>query len=151
MVEIDNDNYGLEEIKDWADSLERPISEIQDMVNNWDEKQWAVFAHYDFDTSLIDDIDDLDIDTDTVHVNGEDIYVLTDSEADDLADEMLDSYIEDCILNEIPERYQYYFDDAKFKDDVLRYDGRGSQIASYDGCENWNTVNGTDYYIYRTN
>lgn len=150
-VEIDSDKYGLIDVKEWADELEKTPKEILDMVQNWDEKQWAVFAHYNFDTSLIEDINELDIDTDTVHINGEDIYVLTDREADDLADEMLDSYIDDCILDQIPERYRYYFDREKYKSDIINYDGRAQQLSAYDGVEYFDSVNGTDYYIYRWN
>lgn len=150
-VEIDSDKYGLIDVKEWADELEKTPKQILDMVQTWDEKQWAVFAHYNFDTSLIEDINELDIDTDTVHINGEDIYVLTDREADDLADEMLDSYIDDCILDQIPEQYRYYFDSEKFKSDVIRFDGRAQQLSGYDGNEYEYTVNDTDYYIYRWN
>lgn len=150
-VEIDSDKYGLNDVEKWADELEKTPTQILDIVQNWDEKQWAVFAHYNFDTSLIEDINELDIDTDTIHINGEDIYVLTDSEADNLADEMLDSYIDDCILDQIPEQYRYYFDSEKFKSDVIRFDGRASQIGGYDGNEYEYDVNGTDYYIYRWN
>lgn len=150
-VEIDSVKYSLNDIEKWADELEKTPTQILDIVQNWDEKKWAVFAHYNFDTSLIEDINELDIDTDTVHINGEDIYVLTDREADNLADEMLDSYIDDCILDQIPERYQYYFDREKFKSDVIRFDGRASELSAYDGNEYEYDVNGTDYYIYRWN
>lgn len=150
-VEIDSYKYGLNDVEKWADELEKTLTQILDIIQNWDEKQWAVFAHYNFDTSLIEDINELDIDTDTVHINGEDIYVLTDSEADDLADEMLDSYIDECILDQIPERYRYYFDSEKFKEDIINYDGRAQQLSAYDGNEYEYDINGTDYYIYRWN
>lgn len=149
IVDIDREYYNEEDIKKWLQDAESSLN--PEDIYDWDEKQWAVFAHYNFDNSLIEDINDLDIDTDTVHINGEDIYVLTDSEADDLADEMLDSYIDECILDQIPERYRYYFDSEKFKSDVIRYDGRESQLSAYDGSENFYTVNDTDYYIYRWN
>lgn len=150
-VEIDSVKYSLNDVEKWADELEKTPTQILDIVQNWDEKQWAVFAHYNFDTSLIEDINELDIGTDTVHINGEDIYVLTDGEADDLADEMLDSYIDECILDQIPEQYQYYFDSEKFKEDVIYYDGRAQQLSAYDGNEYEYSVNDTDYYIYRWN
>lgn len=147
--DIDSENYNEEDIKKWLQDAESDLE--PETVYNWDEKQWAVFAHYNFDTSLIEDINELDIDTNTVHINGEDIYVLTDREADDLADEMLDSYIDECILDQIPEQYRYYFDSEKFKSDVIRFDGRAQQLSGYDGNEYEYTVNGTDYYIYRWN
>lgn len=38
-----------------------------------------------------------------------------------------------------------------FVDDAISADGRGHFISFYDGEENEEEVNGTDYYIYRTN
>lgn len=153
IVDIDRECYDEDNIREWLKDAESDLNpeEILGMVQNWDEKKWAVFAHYNFDTSLIEDINELDIDTNTVNINGEDIYVLTDREADDLADEMLDSYIEECILYQIPEKYQYYFDSEKFKSDVIRSDGRAQQLSAYDGSEYFYNVNDTDYYIYRWN
>jgi hypothetical protein len=82
--------------------------------------------------------------------NGNGRYmVLTDDEADEKWDEYLDNYIDECILPEIPETYQCYFDDEKWKRDA-RIDGRGHCLASYDGHENEETVEGTTFYIYRT-
>lgn len=148
---IDDREIGLVDVKQWADELDVTPKEVLDEIQDWDDKQWAVFAYCDEDPDLISDITDLEIDTDTVHINGEDIYVLTDDEADDLANSMLDNFIDDCILSEIPERYRYYFDSEKFKRDVLNYDGRASQLAAYDGDESIYTVDGCDIYIYRWN
>ena len=78
--------------------------------------------------------------------HNEDYYVLTDSEADDMEDQQLDNYIEECL--EIPDDIRPYFDEEKWKRDA-RMDGRGHIISSYDGCEYEETVEGTTYYIYR--
>ena len=78
----------------------------------------------------------------------EDYYVLTDSEADDMEDDSLDNYINECIMPEIPEHLQNYFDEVAWKRDV-RMDGRGHIISTYDGAEYEETVEGTTYYIYR--
>ena len=75
-----------------------------------------------------------------------DYYVLTDSEADDMEDQLLDNYIDECL--EIPNGIRPYFDEEKWKSDA-RMDGRGHTISSYDGCEYEETVEGTTYYIYR--
>lgn len=80
----------------------------------------------------------------------EEYLVLTDSEADDEWDSALDNYIDECILPEIPDHLQNYFDEEKWKQDA-KYDGRGQSLATYDGCEYDEEVNGTTYYIYRTN
>jgi hypothetical protein len=76
--------------------------------------------------------------------------VLTDDEADRENEEAIQNYIEECILPEIPERYGSYFDSEAFKKDA-EMDGRGHNIAHYDGHEHEETVNGTTYYIYRIN
>jgi hypothetical protein len=81
---------------------------------------------------------------------GEEYEVLTDDEADDRWEEELQMYIDECILPEIPEFCQRYFDEEAWKRDA-RFDGRGHSIARYDGCENEEEVNGTWYYIYRQN
>ena len=76
--------------------------------------------------------------------------VCTDSEADDLWEEELNMYIDECILPEIPKHLQNYFDEEAWKSDA-RFDGRGHAISRYDGHENEEEVNNTIYYIYRQN
>lgn len=81
---------------------------------------------------------------------GEEYIVATDEEADEIEDEKLDDYLEECIYPELPENLRFYFDDDAWKRDA-RMDGRGHIISTYDGDENYVYVNGTAYYIYRTN
>ena len=80
--------------------------------------------------------------------SNEEYLVLTDEEADEEEDRQLNNYIEECIMPEIPERLQYYFDEEAWKRDA-RMDGRGHIISSYDGTEYEEKVNDTWYYIYR--
>lgn len=80
----------------------------------------------------------------------EEYLVCTDEEADSEWDTYMDNFIDDCVLCELPENYRRYFDSEKFKKDCS-YDGRGTNLAGYDGNENEETVNDTNYYIYRTN
>lgn len=82
--------------------------------------------------------------------DGAEYLVLTDSEADEAFDEALDSVLDDCILPDLDEALQCYFDRDAWKRDAS-YDGRGHHLNHYDGCEDEVTVNGVDYYIYRTN
>ncbi|RKY70855.1 MAG: hypothetical protein DRP97_03035 [Candidatus Latescibacterota bacterium] len=78
--------------------------------------------------------------------NGE--YAIgTDSECDDAQDENLESYIDECILPDLNENYQNYFDRESWKRDA-RYYGRGHCLSSYDGNEI--EIDG-DLYLYRTN
>lgn len=79
-----------------------------------------------------------------------DYLVLTEDEADEALDEALDSVLDDCILPDLDEALQCYFDRDAWKRDAS-YDGRGHHLNHYDGCEDEVTVNGVDYYIYRTN
>ena len=103
------------------------------LMYDWDAKQWAVFYHCNCNLDLVKDISELDIDDEEFYFEGEDLLVLTDSEADDRWEDELDSYIEDCL--EIPDWIRPYFDDEAWKSDA-RYDGRGHAISRYDGVEN---------------
>jgi hypothetical protein len=80
--------------------------------------------------------------------------VLTDDEANEMWNELLDSYIDDCILSEVPkgaEKLARYFDRDAWKRDA-RHDGRGHSLSPYDGKENREQLSdGTWLYIYRTN
>lgn len=80
----------------------------------------------------------------------ENYLVLDDYEADEAWDKELDYYIDECILCELPEQYRNYFNSEAWKNDA-RQDGRGHCLASYDGKENEETVNGETFYIYRIN
>ena len=87
---------------------------------------------------------------DTFEYGSEEYLILTDSEADDANDQSIDNYIDECILPELPEQYRRYFDDEAFKNDA-RHDGRGNNLATYDGNEEYQDVDRSTYYIYRTN
>ena len=78
--------------------------------------------------------------------------VLTDDEADEMWDEQLDSYLDECVLPELPEMARNYFDTKAWKRDA-RHDGRGHSLSGYDGCEEevYDEEDETTYYIYRTN
>lgn len=116
-------------------------------TNKPNERISALAAHLKVDPS---EITTSQYDEKTfVHGNAE-YLVVTDDEADELWDEYLDNYINDVVLSELPEQYRFYFDSDKFKNDASM-DGRANALASYDGGEDCEKVNGLDYYIYRTN
>jgi hypothetical protein len=50
-------------------------------------------------------------------IDGEVYLVLTDSEADDVWEDRLDSYLEECIYPELTGSLKNYFDDYKWKED----------------------------------
>lgn len=88
------------------------------------------------------DADNLQISTydDYIVTFGDQEYlVVTDDEGDDLWENDLNNYIDECILPELPEMYRNYFDHASWKNDA-RYDGRAHLLATYDGCEDEITV-----------
>ena len=76
--------------------------------------------------------------------------VLTDDEAEQRWEDSLQSLIDDCIMYEMPKHLRYYFDEDKWKQDA-KYDGRGHSLASYDGEEFEETIEGETFYIYRIN
>jgi hypothetical protein len=76
--------------------------------------------------------------------------VMTDGEADQAWDESLDSYLDECVLPDLPDTARNYFDDEKWKRDA-KTDGRGHSLNHYDGSEEEANINGVDYYIYRRN
>ena len=94
------------------------------------------------------EIEQSSYDENTFEYGSEDYLVVTDDEAEELWDESLENYIDECILPELNERYRTYFDNEAWKQDA-RYDGRGHSLSSYDGCENEETVEGETFYIYR--
>lgn len=77
-------------------------------------------------------------------------YILTEEEAETMWDEYMENYIDEIILSKLPKQCQCYFDREAWKNDAS-YDGRGNTLASYDGYENEQVINGTLYYIYRIN
>jgi hypothetical protein len=132
---------------------------VNENAQNADDEQAQVIDLSDVDEKIIavmqlvgtdDPTDITDEGNNRYSYYREEYLVLTDSEADSAQDEELENYIDECILSELPEAYRSYFDDESWKRDA-RMDGRGHVLSSYDGSENEEKVNGTWYYIYRTN
>ena len=86
----------------------------------------------------------------TIEIGSREYLVVDDSRADELWDEDLENYIEDCILGELPSNLRSYFDNEAWKRDA-RVDGRAHSLASYDGDELSEDVGETTWYIYRRN
>ena len=78
------------------------------------------------------------------------VLVVTASERDERWDESLESYIDDCILPELPEMAQRYFDYKAWKRDA-RFDGAGHCLAHYDGIEHEYKFGDHWIYVYRQN
>jgi hypothetical protein len=128
--------------------------EIKQLINKEDfsEKIQALAMHLGLQLVEYCEIEEED---DERYTYGREEYlVLTDGAADRHFSDSLDSYIDDCILPELPElpeNLRYYFDYESFKRDVQISDGRGPSLASYDGEEHGKQVGDTWYFIYRTN
>lgn len=86
----------------------------------------------------------------TFEYDGAEYAVLDDEDADAAWDESLDSYLDECVLPELPETAQQYFDRDAWKRDA-KFDGRGHALNSYDGGEDEYRIDGEWYYVYRTN
>ena len=123
-------------------------SSLKDVLLDWFDEQ-----SFDEDTerilALMEHTEE-DYTTCESYITKDTWSVLTDEEADDKWNEYLNNYIEECILPDLPETAQIYFDkDSWIKD--AKYDGRGHSLSSYDGNEESCTINGTEYYLYRNN
>jgi hypothetical protein len=96
------------------------------------------------------DIEQSTYDENLFEFANEEYLVVTDEEADELWEQELDNYLEECVYPELTGDLSRYFDDEAWKRDA-RYDGRGHSLARYDGHENEETVKDETYYIYRVN
>lgn len=82
----------------------------------------------------------------TVSNGKQEWLVVTDDEADELWDQELENYLDECV----PGADGPYFDRERWKRDA-RIDGRAHSLARYDGNEEEQEVNDTTYYLYRQN
>ena len=99
------------------------------------------------------EIEDLNVSSyneQTIEYGNKEYLVVTDDEADELWEQDLDAYLEECVYPGIPGHLRFYFDDEAWKSDA-KFDGRGYSLAKYDGNEYSETVDGTEFYIYRVN
>lgn len=119
--------------------------------DNW-EKAFALGEHLELSLEeILDDVSESRHDDCLFEYGSREYLVCTDSEADEKAKESAQSLVDDTVLCQIPESLQFYFDDEKYIDDILRHDGRESLLAGYDGNVHEVTVDDTMYFIYRTN
>lgn len=112
-----------------------------------DEKIKALAAHFKVSEDTITESHD----EYTVESEPGEYAVMSEDEADEAWDHYLESYIDDCILGEMKnETLAQYFDRDAWKRDA-KHDGRGYCLSPYDGEEHEIKVDGTWYFIYRTN
>lgn len=140
-------NVKLEDFNEFSGSNYKDIEEID--VDNKPFQNWL-----DENAELLDDeiIEDYN---NNFSYGSEKYLVVTDKEADELWDEDLENYIDNCILPDLNERYRDYFDREAWKL-VARTDGRGHSLGRYDGSEDIESVEVDfneyeTFYIYRQN
>jgi len=142
--ELGGTNYICEEIAtDLEDEFQKELQKVNESYTFTNEE----FYEWCLENYSCEEIQEID---EEVEYENKEYWVLTDDEADEKWEEDLENYIDDCILYQLPEHYRQYFDRESWKSDA-RHDGRGNSLGRYDGNENEETVNGTTYYIYRTN
>lgn len=137
----------IEEIEE--EEKDRKVTEKDiDLFDDFFEPEKAITLALLFELS-VNEIDDIVHDGDNRwSVQGDDYLVGTDEEMDDEWDENIGNYIEECVLSEIPNNLQPYFDEERFKDDC-KTDGRAYSLNRYDGDELQIEFNGTNYYAYK--
>jgi hypothetical protein len=125
------------------------LSSIKKITSKSAEKCIALSIHLQLS---VKESFDLEVSNDdcTIEYSNKEYLVCTESEAEEKWNEGLDSYIEECILPQIAEELQNYFDNESWKRDA-KNDGIGHCLSSYDGREYEELVNDETYYIYRTN
>lgn len=121
------------------------VSTLEEDEEQKEPSEWA-----EEQSNYIDFESEVEIIGDLYEYEGAEYLIYTDSEADQAFEDSIESYIDDCVIPEIPKSYRQYFDRKSFTRDCEYY-GRGHTLSPYDGCENEATINTTTYYIYRTN
>lgn len=95
------------------------------------------------------DIEDVEIKNTRATVQGIDYIAGTDDECDTEWEADLDNYLDDCVLPDLPENMKGYFDRERWMNDA-KMDGRGHSLNRYDGSEESYSINGTEYFAYRS-
>jgi len=131
-------------ISSWGDVYE----EAERIAENEAEPQQKALAKH-LETSAIK-IQETSTDTYEAEDHPGEYLVLNEDDADTAWDESLESYIDECILPEMPDHIRTYFDFEGWKRDA-KMDGRGHSLSGYDGEEHEEDVDGETYYIYRVN
>jgi len=156
-TQINNIVEGIEEAEDERKGKPINVPEGQDGAFDDTLTETTGFKDRDLDLckALIamfdlceDDLQDIEIEDTRVCVQGTGYLAGTDSEMDEAWDESLQSYLDECVLPDLPEQMQQYFDEEKWKTDALQ-DGRAHSLNRYDGGEESVEINGEWFYAYQ--
>lgn len=138
---IDDTKYTISDVMKWGRELRMDYKELLEMLSNWENYKWAVFAYMDCKPDWIIDIDELEFDRNYVEISDFDLLVADEYDADKLHYERCSALADDYI----PNFMRNYFDYDSFADDQ----SRGEILAGWDGIELSYRVNGEWIYVYR--
>jgi len=138
----------FESLKDTASDFEQITSLTlilglfyeQVVINNIDEK---ILALMEYDTCIMFEEAEDEVE------NKKKYLVLTEEEAEETYMTYLEGMADEQIYD-LSNNIKAYFDKEKLIDDMRIDLDRGAVIATYDGNEYEVAINGTTYYIYRT-
>ncbi len=144
------------EIDDLKSDLQDLEIELSDLDVEYDEEEME---------GLQETIDDLEYRISEKESEYEDIESEMNGLYDTARDELVETYKEDLYDEIQSQGFDYFIDNLGYSlsdavgsfgtfdsDGLQRYlaesEDRGGTLASYDGNEDWENINGTDYYIY---
>lgn len=122
-------------------------------MTDYSNPHLALAAHLEVDAS---EVEPTKYDETEFTCQGAEYRVLSESERETAADAALESYIDECLLAEVPkgslgDTLRQYFDRDAWKRDALLSDGYGHTLNGYDGSEEEQKIDGVWFYIYRVN
>ena len=140
-VSIDANEITISDVKKWGKELEMNYESLFEMVSEWDNYQWAVFAYMDFDPFWITDIHEMELKDSYVELSNFNLLVADECEADNIHFDKCSEFIDDYI----PGFIRSYFNYESFAEDQ----NRGDMLAGYDGIEHAYRINNEWIYVYR--
>lgn len=142
LIQMDNNG----DAPSWFEISTNEELELKDRISDDTFTGIALAKHCDISPN---DLSDIENDRDNHwSVQREEFLAGDDADMDDEWDDSLDNYLDECVLPELPENAQRYFDRDSWKSDA-KMDGRGHSLNRYDGGEDEETVFGKTIYIYK--
>lgn len=82
-------------------------------------------------------------------VDGETWRIMSEPDYQVYSNELINDYIDECVLPEIPDYLQSYFDTEKFIRDIDYAGDRDGLVAIYDGAVHEAKINDEYYKLWR--
>ena len=148
---LDEDIYGDD--MELTSEAKEEIEKIKDMIGEFNEELEETDDPI-MREEIEDKIEDLESEIEEL-TDDEDSYEFTEEAKERYVESRMDdvrydpvSFLRDYGLER---EIENFIDQESFIEDVIRSDGRGHTISSYDGSEDEVEYEGTTYYIYRMN